>query len=592
MGKEKKALVGTDYSLPTIFQHVILPLFDQYETEIRAFADPNVRATPDIPAEGGPDLSWTGLLVDASKIPPHPENEKYIELERMLSSIISFHLFYDGSEAAHRFFIQCQPEAKALSYDSFLVLHELAQQVAADAECFSAVVAYLVYSDFGKTPSARALGIDQHDHDDLIAAILSQEEASIEAILPSAATLPDQARDLIKNVQKVKVHFGHVRHLEGGTGMLDAFAANVRKGYITDRFFDFARLIQYCDVAAVDAHTRIDGSTILDEATFRDYESVAEILQYVRNGGSEEDALNIGYQHRASLLEVLDCANLFEQVLLRIASLLRLHTHREGAALLDAAGALYRTDQHLLQSVLALDGVANKMKRNPTYFPAIATNLVRQSQRQEASLSIQLSRALLGFLCGAKIIEAYAAVSDNARSPHPLSFCQFANYVGQLDDMDMFLASFDLELLWFDGYEVKYGIEMSNFFNKKVTQADAQDAMHAALERDDLNQLCAQGYFVNEGMSFGNFRVVVRADDWQPEVQTYNLLSFVHNEGDRQVICANVGYDPESKQVTALDDAAEQSCDIAAQFRRYLDLPIDSTVIAHHVLSPSLKMSL
>lgn len=232
--------------------------------------------------------SWTHALISEGKISESNAKGKYIELERMLSSLVFLNLFYVGGDSAYSKLISVQNEKEKLSRDSFDSIHHLTKRVIKNDATFKAVEAMLVYSDLGKTPKAREktkdLNINCIDHDDWIEAVLSQENPSdISKVIPSFFELPKENKMLLQKVAgAMKVHLGHVLHLEGGEKMFDKFKAAVSTGDIDKDILEFAFLIQLCDVAASAGQVTNEGSLALTEDAYQGYAIVIAFLYFFK----------------------------------------------------------------------------------------------------------------------------------------------------------------------------------------------------------------------------------------------------------------------------------------------------------------------
>ncbi len=278
------------YSEDEIFNQIILPLTKEYP-EIRWFADPQVSITQEVP--GKAEISgWTQQLAKHKDDAGDPyitmqNGAKYIELERTLSSIVFFHLFYDGSQKAYEKFTSVYEKGsealqkliqvnkdQALSFESFQEIHKLARKIAKDSAGYQTVVAMLIYSDIGKTPRARNLAKEKlqfkrTNHDDFIEELLSKMPQEITSVLKSYGALQAGQQTVMSHVASaMRIHLGHVLHIEGGHKMFHQFSEACKRGKVSKDVFDLAFLIQYCDVAAAAAQVQCNGLLSLTERIF------------------------------------------------------------------------------------------------------------------------------------------------------------------------------------------------------------------------------------------------------------------------------------------------------------------------------------
>lgn len=423
------------YRLEFIFKNYLVDLVYHYKTEISWFADPHVAVTSE--ASGGKQSEgWVHQLINHPNLElKHlfklPAQGKYIELERMLSSIVAFQLILDGSLAAYHAFTLHQSRFKKLLYSSFFKLNELAKKVTTNKNAFDAMMAILIYSDLGKTPKARSkastIGIQSIDHDDWLEALFLMENHQISQVIPSFFGMNPSTKEWLKKVSRsFKVHLGHVLHLEGGIKMFHKLETALSKGEMSQDTFDFAFLVQMCDVAASQSHGNIEGFAAFIENTFKGYQIVREALEKLINERNSVKALEFCLIERGRLLG-LSCDFSFEKVLIRLACMMRLYTKEEGRILKLVAAQLNETDRALLEKQFDISSGFNSWNRNPTYIPAVLVNLIRFHDGAEM-IEEKLKRALNGALCIAKLLEAYSHKPEQVSSEIPLCF----NLIAQL----------------------------------------------------------------------------------------------------------------------------------------------------------------
>lgn len=403
--------------LKILFETVIRPIFIAYP-EIAWFADENVAATAEGTGSSTSEPTWSRCLMQNGLIPT--TNKKYIELERMLHSLVCFHLLCQGGRNAHQYWIQAQI-GNTLTFDAFRSLH---LRVPDSVELRTAIIASLVYSDLGKTPEAKrraaAQGIVQNDHDDFMEAVYSAPLDKRRAIIPSFANLLPQVQTLILDIHLAcPLHWGHAFHLEDGARMFARLLANRRTSpdHILPAF-----LIQVCDVAASAAHVNLRGAVAFTEATYLGYESILKVVQELSASQDKTNAelvlenLTAECSHKLGYRDWSDLPK--KQLLSRIGAFLRLHTPEAGAQLKTTAEAsLTPADWALLQTVFGLQTGVNIWKRNPTYMPTVLLNLFGIAGTEPE----RYQRVLRGVLFMANICMRYQALG-NHNHDSPLCF--------------------------------------------------------------------------------------------------------------------------------------------------------------------------
>lgn len=433
------------YSQHNLFKNIILPLTGKYK-ETLWFADEGVAVTQEKSSEPQKP-GWTEALIAEGKIAESHTKGKYVELERMLSSVVFLHLFYEGGHDAYQKLVSVQNSKEKLSWNSFEAIHNLARRIIKNNEAFNAIEAMLVYSDLGKTPKARKkakeeLNIEHPDHDDWIEAVLNRENPSdIAKVIPSFFELSKENKMLLQKVaDAMKIHLGHVLHLEGGEKMFDKFKIAVSKGGITEDILGFAFLIQLCDVASSAAQVTNEGSLALIENAYQGYNIVYKALNVIRNGGNAEDALYLCLKERGERLD-LNLNVPKEKLLIRLTCMMRLYDKEDGDLLKESAKQLDESSWQMVIEQFDLFAGMNAWTRNPTYIPAVLINLANFSGIGEKR-SDKILRALNGAVCLAKYLAHYGHEESSRNSDTPLCFNSMAGLASK-DPTHFNIKTFD-----------------------------------------------------------------------------------------------------------------------------------------------------
>lgn len=454
-----------EYTEQEFLEKLILPVFKKYP-EISWFADIGVDVTKEAP--GTTEKSgWTQLFMQYGLI--KHQKGKYIELERMLTSIVCFSLFYDGTDAAYEKFVSVQKNKdERLTKESFRKIHQLARDVASNKELYNAVITMLVVSDLGKTPEARkkaaAYKLNQTDNDDFVEALLTQEKKVIEDILPSFSELPKSVTELlIKANSATKVHLGHVLHLEGGHRMFAKFEKAIKEGDVSENILNFAFLIQICDVAAAAAQVTYEGSLTLMENPYQGYQYVFEALKVIQKGGSSYQSILFYLNQRGKMLGI-EPSTPFNRVLIRLSCMLRLYSKEDGDMLQASIKILNEEQQKVLVEQFGMEETEfgiNTWARNPTYAPAVLVNVARFQDAKEPK-EVKIKRALEAAACLAYLLQSYSENDENRNSIEPLNLNALAGIVSKQPELFV-LHQFDMKHFKFEktsivlalGYEKK-----------------------------------------------------------------------------------------------------------------------------------------
>ncbi len=407
------------YTQEGLFQEVVLPLFKSYP-EIAWFADDSVAFTQEGVTSRTFAKSWTAFLVEAGLL--KKTDKKYIELERMVHSLVCFYLLENGTSEAYRYWVQNQTTA-VLKEESFQDLHRVFKKFIDTSERRKAVEASLVYSDLGKTPEAKKrahqLGIVREDHDDFMEAVYSASSEVRNKIIPSFDQFNSVIQHHILELHlAVPLHWGHAIHLEGGEGLF----SRLKSSQALPSFINQAYLIQVCDVAAAQAHIQPNGFIAFNQSTYLGYRQVLEAIENLLKTKNPETTLfHLTLQKAEQLGLAEDSENW--SILARIGAFLRLSTKEEGTLLKKTAVLHWKKeDWQMVQDIFGLKSGLNQWKRNPTYLPAVLLNLFQSTP----VISEQYERALNGVLVLAKIGKEYQTQGSHLTLDSPLCFNSLA----------------------------------------------------------------------------------------------------------------------------------------------------------------------
>lgn len=410
-----------------VYENIILPLITSYP-ELSALADGGVAVTQEKPGDVSAEHSWTHLLAKDNKITPPCNGEKYIELERTLSSLVYFTLFLEGGTAAYEKLVSVQTdEDKKLSWVSFEIIHQQAKRVVAYYGD-SVVEALLVYSDLGKSTIYRDRTERQGikplpDHDDWLEQVLALSPGEIGNLFPSFSRLSGEAQQALVAVTKgVAFHFGHGLHLEGGSRMFEPFVTAVKRAVVTAPLLDLALLVQLSDVAAAASQVTIQGSLTLTEECFVGYNIVYSALSNILKGAQAIDALNYCVAERAKLIGI-ETTRQEDQIIIRLACMLRIYDQESALRLSKAFQQLDSGLKDIIMEQFSLMHGVNCWVRNPTYMPAVLLNLAKKGARPEESTA----HVLNGLACIARLLRRFQA--DYAECSQPLCFNHLAGRV-------------------------------------------------------------------------------------------------------------------------------------------------------------------
>ncbi|HCR37405.1 MAG TPA: hypothetical protein DIU37_04580, partial [Opitutae bacterium] len=294
----------------------------------------------------------------------------------------SLFLLINGSDAAYEAWIQGQ-KAPVLKRASFDLLVARVQDVSTHLNglikegVYQAWITALILGDMGKTQAAHRLfesmGINVVDHDMFYAQVVCSENARKE--LPSFARLESKAQDLLVKTADLG-HWGHMTHLEGGFEMFEPLKhSNI---LVTDpAAFWFEAVVHSCDVAGAAGHVSPEGPVIYTENVYQVLEAVYAACAQLKEA-SVADAYDAYMSERAAWAGLPLDASL-DQVLVRLAAMLRLMDAGSGECLQQAVRLWTSGEQAVIVDVLSIAG-ANRLPVTPTYVPAVFANLASSEE--------------------------------------------------------------------------------------------------------------------------------------------------------------------------------------------------------------------
>ncbi len=389
--------------------------------------------------------SWSELLIAKGVIPATRGVQKYIELERTLSSLYCLQLCLDEN---YEDFVAAQPEHDKLSRANFTKLCQMTQAAAADEDAKAAIFNLILKSDLGKSPAVRELaknaGIDARlDTDELMVEILKLSPLEIAKILPSYVELSQPAKEmLVKAYPMMMTCYGHLYFLEAGQKTLENMVAGLLT--ITNvaerkKLLQLVSAAQLFDAIGAQGQLNMDGSVTCTDNFFRGYVAVLETFQYLEedlrdpNKHSPIEHNFADYvEERAEWLNLYDYA--FEtradyEVVLRLACTLRIFDWMIADKLKIAYYALKPAYRELLTAQLSLDKTKgiNTFNHSPHYVASSAQNISR-ALFEQGNVDAALSKALHAEVCFAMFVkELIDNHATDANHPnYPLSFAKLA----------------------------------------------------------------------------------------------------------------------------------------------------------------------
>lgn len=392
------------YTQEQLFNKIVLPIFQSYP-ELAILANSKTAATSEGVTSNDDINSWTYFLIKAGLL--EYTDQKYIELERTLHSVVCLHLIVDGSKLAYNYWTQ-QQQLAVLNSDSFKKLYNLARHFESNSETLKVIEASLVYSDLGKSEEIKQLGIKEgliiDDHDEFMEAFYNSSAEVRKKIIPSFELLPDKIKQRVIELNTcMPIHWGYFLQLEGGQHM---FAKLLNGKTITSEILKSNFLINICDISGALAHVMPLGSLTFNQNVWSGFQMVLETIeQFLMHKNAAKAYLDLMQAKANCLGYLLDSDNDENlSILTRLSFFMRLYSKKDGELLKKYADTIWSKEESLLiKKVFGINSGINTWKYHPTYMPAVLLNLFNST----SEISDKYKRALSGVVVLAKIIDRY-----------------------------------------------------------------------------------------------------------------------------------------------------------------------------------------
>lgn len=393
----------------------------QQHPEILWLADEGVRKTEEGKATG--QGSYSEQLF----------GKKYVEFDRTIMTLQCLKWIIQGDEPSYQAFTAAQPKEARLSCESFQTLHLQAKRLLesgwgglSPVQMAEAMETALVLGDMGKSEKARELFKKHHvlapDHDDFYGDAMHYVIPKNPHLCPSFARLAPAARTLIATVANL-AHYGHITHLEGGSGM---FYHLKRTGLPSEDpvALAFDLFVHTCDVAGALGHVNNQSSVVYTEPTHKAMQAMGRAVGVLCDASKTEKEAHDAYlQARASWLG-LNTEIRSDRVLTRMGAMLRLFKPEEGGLLRQAMESL---DPKMREKIIAqFDDQASDplLLRTPTYMPAVLVNLSNNEKLGKTAQERLIKAITIGLPFLTAVLERHKELvaSGAIRSDIPLCF--------------------------------------------------------------------------------------------------------------------------------------------------------------------------
>lgn len=296
----------------------------------------------------------------------------YPEFDRTVLTLKSFEVFYKGTYRDYLFFTHKQDPQFRLKYATFREMQKFFRstfeklEIRSEKEIEKLLCCYILFSDLGKTKTARGLASKKGIKEKNLDLFFSKIASNCPEIFPSFHALNEKSRKMLVRLAKQN-HFGHIAHFEGG---VELFSEMENSDFLKDRLLmDLAFIGHICDVAGAQGHVEPCTSINYNEKTHQLLLDVKEACENIPLMGSSK-AWDCFLEKRAKALEIGLEGNL-NPIILRIGSMMRFTTPYEAQLL---KSALFKLDPIELESVH--DAFVWDSRVLVKYIPAVLLNLV------------------------------------------------------------------------------------------------------------------------------------------------------------------------------------------------------------------------
>ncbi|MDX1900919.1 MAG: hypothetical protein SFW66_02815 [Gammaproteobacteria bacterium] len=417
----------------------------EFSTEMNYYATPDVAVTAH--AVGDVDsANWTQILFERkiiSSLPPSSKGDRFIELERSLTSLYCFSLQGIEPDEAYDAFIDAQRNnPDVLTKDSFKRLYNQINSIINNKDKSDILKRLIIYSDLGKSPQFRRvvkelsdkeiIKIDTSlDPDDLMTEILFKlNDHQLTTVLPSFLQLSPHAKETLRKIYPImQACFGHIYFLERGELTFQTISQALGKIPTEERgeALDLVYLSQLYDGFGAQGQRQISGSLTCTENFYLGYlfiyESLLKLIQQLNATENASSAANDAFQNylhdRAQLLGFKPPLSSEQQFLTRMGCMLRGFTPEFGKILIDEYGKLPNAQKKLLITQLNFSDQGLEGWTKAHYIATVPQNVSR-SLFENNNVHDAIAQAIKSTVCFSMLTEEmrnrYASfVTDRSR---------------------------------------------------------------------------------------------------------------------------------------------------------------------------------
>lgn len=229
-------------------------------------------------------------------------------------------------------FVECQDSGK-LSRESFDRLVKMTKEILNTEELMKTALFFAIINDLGKVKSIeKDFGVDTIDHDEILLKALDQNPDRF----VSFKKLSPASKKMILEALKAKFNMAQFiqgENLAGNVTGLKKLEKSVLRMYLLHALYD---------TAGAAGHIKNNGSLVMKEDTYRDYEAAITALVQVLDL-SEMEIYQQYIEMRAISLE-LDAYDEIGKAAIRLCCMLRIHNPKDAKKVYDALNGFEQRD--------------------------------------------------------------------------------------------------------------------------------------------------------------------------------------------------------------------------------------------------------
>lgn len=304
----------------------------------------------------------------------------YPEFDRSAMSIKAMQTWLDGNYTDYLEFVKAQKKEERLTYTTFKKICKEINCLISDINGYEkedikqALYSAIVYKDLGKTCIAKnkgeELGVPINDHHLFLYEAMKKDPT----IFPSFSKLSSPVQDLLLKLTTM-ANFGHITHLEGGASLFE----NLRTTEILKKephVFELAFFVHMCDVAGALGDQDPNSSLVYTENTHKSLMAVKNACYRIKD--LDEKKTYAKFIDDLGAILGLDSESPLEQVIIRVAAMMRLSKNEEAKVLKKAFLNLPFEELSLIIEQLGFD--ADDPNIMLTYMPTVLINLLDNDQ--------------------------------------------------------------------------------------------------------------------------------------------------------------------------------------------------------------------